>query len=110
MICPSYNKMRPNEQQLLQLDQKNIYFSHPKECNLYLSCSKMGNLTTLECAEGTHFSPYYQSCVHPSIANCKKFTLMDESKLIVGRLVRRKHFHRQNSQLFINNKHSILKN
>jgi hypothetical protein len=32
----------------------------------------MGEVKTYKCSNQTYFSPFYQMCVHPSIANCFK--------------------------------------
>lgn len=80
MVCPTF-AARAGTSNLLSLELKDLYFSHPKDCNLYIVCDNQGNITTLECTNGLHFSPFYQSCVHPSIANCKKSLIMDDSPL-----------------------------
>lgn len=79
MVCPSTGAEYYNDQPTLEM--KDLYFSHPKDCNSYLSCDLSGNMSVLECLNGTHFSPYYQSCVHPSVANCKKYQIMDDTPL-----------------------------
>ena len=90
MKCPSYSQIHSGEQ-TLAYDMKEIYFSHPKECDVYLKCNKNANMTRLECPPGTHFSPYYQSCVHPSIANCKKYLIMDDSPIQPSRFQQFNH-------------------
>jgi hypothetical protein len=54
------------------LEYKDLYFSHPTSCYLYLECNNMGEVKTYKCSNQTYFSPFYQMCVHPSIANCFK--------------------------------------
>jgi hypothetical protein len=53
----------------LSYELKDIYYKHPTKCNLFIECDKE-NMTILECPNGTHFSPIYQSCVHPTLSNC----------------------------------------
>ena len=72
MVCP--NKQSSNEQP--SLETRDVYFSHPSECHLYITCDSQGNMSILKCFNGTHFSPYYQSCVHPSVVNCKKYPMV----------------------------------
>lgn len=79
MVCPSQQSIKQSVQGSLSLELKDLYFSHPRECGIYFECDIYGNMTVLECANGTHFSPVYQTCVHPSIANCRKLIIMDES-------------------------------
>lgn len=80
MVCPSQSAI--NEE--LSLETRDLYFSHPKECGVYLGCDQYGNMTVLECLNGTHFSPYYQSCVHPFVANCHKYHTMDDTPISVS--------------------------
>ena len=54
------------------LEYKDLYFSHPTSCYLYLECNNLGEVKTYKCSNQTYFSPFYQMCVHPSIANCFK--------------------------------------
>lgn len=73
MICP--NKQLKSDEQP-SLETRDIYFSHPSECHLYVTCDNQGNISILECFNGTHFSSHYQSCVHPSVVNCKKYPMI----------------------------------
>ncbi|CAF0832187.1 unnamed protein product [Brachionus calyciflorus] len=77
MVCPAQHLSKNGEQP--SMETRDLYFSHPSECHLYITCDQQGNMSILECYNGTHFSPYYQSCVHPSVANCKKYNTMDET-------------------------------
>jgi hypothetical protein len=92
MMCPP--SVKQNQFQI-SFELKDIYFSHPNKCNVYIECDKNGNMTEYECKNGTHFSPTYQSCVHPSVANCKKYPNIDET-LLNARLIG----HNKNSNEF----------
>lgn len=78
MICPIKQQLKLNEQP--SLETRDLYYAHPSECHLYITCDTQGSFFMLECFNGTHFSPHYQSCVHPSVANCKKHHTMDETQ------------------------------
>ena len=66
-IIPTVRSLESRD--LYSTEYKDIYYKHPTECDLFIDCDK-GNMTILECPNNTHFSPIYQSCVHPSISNC----------------------------------------
>lgn len=78
MVCPN-KQAESNEQP--SLETRDVYFSHPSECHLYVTCDIQGNMSILECFNGTHFSPYYQSCVHPSVVNCKKYPMVRDQTI-----------------------------
>ena len=69
----------------LSYELKDIYYKHPTKCNLFIECDK-GNMTILECPTGTHFSPVYQSCVHPSISNCNPLFVSSSSTTPINQL------------------------
>ena len=79
MICPIKQQLKSNEQP--SMETRDLYYAHPSECHLYVTCDLQGSFYMLECYNGTHFSPHYQSCVHPSVANCKKHQTMDETQM-----------------------------
>ena len=70
MKCPMIPTMRSSLSDL-SYELKDVYYAHPTECHMFIECDK-DNMTILECPNQTHFSSMYQSCVHPSISNCKK--------------------------------------
>ena len=83
MKCPNLGKQSSSLKQRYRyigrsrssfslLEYKDLYFSHPTSCYLYLECNEHGNVKTFKCSNQTYFSPFYQMCVHPSIANCFK--------------------------------------
>lgn len=64
------------------LEYKDLYFSHPNSCILYLECNNLGDIKTFKCSNQTYFSPFYQMCVHPSIANCFKYNPLSSNQSV----------------------------
>lgn len=92
------------------IETKDLYFSHPRECSIYIGCDEFGNMSVLECLNGTHFSPYYQSCVHASIAQCKKYATIDQTPINISLrlLIMNNSLKNFDLELFNNSNETIL--
>lgn len=109
MVCPSQNLLKSSTH-MVSVETKDLYFSHPRECSIYIGCDESGNMSVLECLNGTHFSPYYQSCVHSSIAQCKKYNTIDQTPINISLrlLIMNNSLKNFDLELFNNSNETIL--
>lgn len=115
MVCPSQNLLKTGTgvgggDTRTMIETKDLYFSHPRECSVYIGCDEFGNMSVLECLNGTHFSPYYQSCVHASIAQCKKYPTIDQTPINISLrlLIMNNSLRNFDLELFNNSNETIL--
>lgn len=121
MVCPSQSLLKSSSSYAgydgrnsdgsgALIETKDLYFSHPRECSIYIGCDEFGNMSVLECLNGTHFSPYYQSCVHASIAQCKKYATIDQTPINISLrlLIMNNSLRNFDLELFNNSNETIL--
>lgn len=127
MVCPSQNVLKSSSSSFAvygrssggssggsgpqtMIETKDLYFSHPRECSIYIGCDEYGNMSVLECLNGTHFSPYYQSCVHASIAQCRKYATIDQTPINISLrlLIMNNSLKNFDLELFNNSNETIL--